>query len=186
MASQQSVDIQVISYIRAVTYVDVAALALVAYDTLLTLPSEITYIWHRKVRLGSVLYLLARYPIFLMGIIGVYTDTANVIMSHSSSVCNSLMRLQDCLVIVALPGIEGLLWARIYAMSHHNRGMRWMLGALCLLLHMGSLGALVVCMHTSLFFKFKSATNLSSNAIRYYSLSLSKINATPQLRIWML
>ncbi|KAF8478325.1 hypothetical protein JB92DRAFT_1840931 [Gautieria morchelliformis] len=78
MSSQQSVDIQVISDNLAFNYVDIATLALLAYDTLLTLPSEITYIWRRRVRLGSVLYLIARYPALLAFIFSVYLDIANI------------------------------------------------------------------------------------------------------------
>ncbi|KAF8461831.1 hypothetical protein JB92DRAFT_2186606 [Gautieria morchelliformis] len=78
MASQPSVDIQVISDDLATNYVDIATLALLAYDTLLTLPSEITYIWHRRARLGTVLYLLARYPALLALIVAVYLDIANI------------------------------------------------------------------------------------------------------------
>jgi hypothetical protein len=52
--------------------------ALLAYDTLLTLPSEITHIWGRRVRLGTVLYLLARYPALLDIILGVYLDASNI------------------------------------------------------------------------------------------------------------
>ena len=37
--------------------------ALQAYDSLLTLlAAEVPYIWKRKWKLGTVLYLLARYP----------------------------------------------------------------------------------------------------------------------------
>jgi hypothetical protein len=43
-----------------------------------------------------------------------------------------------------MPPLAGLLWARVYAMSKHNQGMRWVLGALGLLLYMGSLGTGVV------------------------------------------
>ncbi|KAF8480622.1 hypothetical protein JB92DRAFT_1758532 [Gautieria morchelliformis] len=78
MASQQSVDIQVMSDNLAIIHVNIATLALLAYDTLLTLPSEITYIWRRRVRLGTVLYLLARYPAFLSFIMLVYIDIANI------------------------------------------------------------------------------------------------------------
>ncbi|KAF8575530.1 hypothetical protein K439DRAFT_1268667, partial [Ramaria rubella] len=35
--------------------------ALLTYDTLLTFPSEVKFIWHKKFRLGTILYLLARY-----------------------------------------------------------------------------------------------------------------------------
>ncbi|KAF8524763.1 hypothetical protein JB92DRAFT_2879205, partial [Gautieria morchelliformis] len=82
MSSQQSVDIQTISDDLAGSYVDLAALALLAYDTLLTLPSEITYIWRRRVRLGTVLYLLARYPAILVSIITVYLDIANIPLEY--------------------------------------------------------------------------------------------------------
>ncbi|KAF8526413.1 hypothetical protein JB92DRAFT_2873061, partial [Gautieria morchelliformis] len=135
IASQQSVDIQAMSDGLAITYVNTATLALLAYDTLLTLPSEITYIWRRRVRLGTVLYLLARYPAFLNFIIGVYVDIANI----SLQVSNPLVHLAECLAIMILPGIEGLLSVRVYAMSQHNQGMPWVLGALGLL-YMGSLG----------------------------------------------
>jgi len=36
------------------------------YDGLLTLPKEIELIWRRKIRLGSVLYLIARSSIFML------------------------------------------------------------------------------------------------------------------------
>jgi hypothetical protein len=58
----------------------------------------------------------------------------------------------------------GLLWARVYAMSRHNEGMRWVIGALGLLLYMGSLGTQVV---RKLPFTFSSAINISSNTIRW-------------------
>ncbi|KAF8531490.1 hypothetical protein JB92DRAFT_22895 [Gautieria morchelliformis] len=86
MSSQQSVDIQVVSDNLAIAYVNVANLALFTYDTLLTLPSEITHIWQRGVRLGTVLYLLARYPAFLMFIISVYLDLANIPLESVQSV----------------------------------------------------------------------------------------------------
>ncbi|KAF8486637.1 hypothetical protein JB92DRAFT_1515042 [Gautieria morchelliformis] len=54
------------------------SVSLLAYDTLLTLPSEITYIWHRGVRLGSVLYLVARYPSLLGFIITACLVVANM------------------------------------------------------------------------------------------------------------
>ncbi|KAF8500648.1 hypothetical protein JB92DRAFT_2978241 [Gautieria morchelliformis] len=55
------------------------------------------------------------------------------------SVCTIWIHLEVCLAIVILPSIEGLLWARVYAMTQHNQ-VRWVLGALGLLLYMGSLG----------------------------------------------
>jgi Family of unknown function (DUF6533) len=38
---------------------------LLAYDTLLTLSIELEYIWRKKFKLGTLLYLLARYAAIL-------------------------------------------------------------------------------------------------------------------------
>lgn len=40
--------------------------ALLVYDTLLTLSDEIKYIWHKKFRLGTVLYWITRYPALVL------------------------------------------------------------------------------------------------------------------------
>lgn len=40
-------------------------IALLVYDTLLTFSDEIENIWHKKLKLGTILYLLARYPTLL-------------------------------------------------------------------------------------------------------------------------
>ncbi|KAF8464313.1 hypothetical protein JB92DRAFT_3064838, partial [Gautieria morchelliformis] len=95
-------------------------------------------------------------------------------------VCNTWAHLLECLSLVVLPGIEGLLWGRIYAMmSQHNQSRRWVLGALSLLLYMGSLGTAVVCMlpfsSASLSLILKHNTVLQFIAV--------KINATSQVRM---
>ncbi|KIJ31566.1 hypothetical protein M422DRAFT_266709 [Sphaerobolus stellatus SS14] len=45
----------------SVGYVIVAAFALVVYDDLLNFSDELRFIWNWPLRLGSVLYVLARY-----------------------------------------------------------------------------------------------------------------------------
>jgi Family of unknown function (DUF6533) len=52
--------------------------ALLTYDTLLILPSEITHIWGRRVRLRTILYPLARYPVLLCLILMVYVNASNI------------------------------------------------------------------------------------------------------------
>ncbi|KAF8487955.1 hypothetical protein JB92DRAFT_3019239 [Gautieria morchelliformis] len=56
-----STEIQALLDDFALNSVNFAALALLIYDTLLMLPSEIKLIWCKTVKLGTVLYLLARY-----------------------------------------------------------------------------------------------------------------------------
>ena len=49
-------------------------LALFMFDTFLSLPSEIKYIWCQKPRLGSILYTLARYSTLAILIIQLYIN----------------------------------------------------------------------------------------------------------------
>jgi len=44
------------------------------FDTLLILPMEVEYIWSEKPRLGSVLYVGARYPTLAFFLIGLYIN----------------------------------------------------------------------------------------------------------------
>jgi Family of unknown function (DUF6533) len=52
--------------------------ALLVYDTLLTLPSEIRYIWCKAIKLGAILYLIARYMPLVVYVILMYTNFSNV------------------------------------------------------------------------------------------------------------
>ena len=58
-------------------------LVLIFFDTLLSLPSEIEYIWCKKPRLGSILYILARYSTLTVFIIEIYGS----FVSFSLQVC---------------------------------------------------------------------------------------------------
>ena len=62
--------------------------ALLAYDSLLTLVDEVLYIWKKKWKLGTALYLLARYPNLL------YFLTEKIVNFTSFQVCF----LHDCLI----------------------------------------------------------------------------------------
>jgi len=41
-------------------------IALLLYDTILTLPEEIEFIWRKRFRLAALLYFLTRYPAILL------------------------------------------------------------------------------------------------------------------------
>ena len=49
-------------------------IALLVFDTLLTLPSEIKYIWCKKFRLGIFLYFLARYSLLATSLVYIYVS----------------------------------------------------------------------------------------------------------------
>jgi len=48
--------------------------ALLAYDTLLTFQDEVEYIWRRRIGLGTVLYVLARYAALIVFAMGAVYD----------------------------------------------------------------------------------------------------------------
>ncbi|KIJ53917.1 hypothetical protein M422DRAFT_241175 [Sphaerobolus stellatus SS14] len=64
-ASSQSEVIQDVIARKVMTVVMTAALTLTIYDTTLVFSDELSLIWRRKWRLGTFLYLLARYGTFL-------------------------------------------------------------------------------------------------------------------------
>ncbi|KAF8576684.1 hypothetical protein K439DRAFT_1640303, partial [Ramaria rubella] len=115
----------------AALYVNVAALVIIVYDTLLTLSAEIEVLWSKKLRLAALLYFMARYPgiVCFMGYL-----IANV-LSLDTKTCTDLSHFLDTLTLVPLIGIQGLVIARTYVISDQNR---WVLVVLSLLL-LGSL-----------------------------------------------
>ena len=52
--------------------------ALLVFDSFLTAPLEIMYIWHRKPKLGSILYILARYPTTMLFLGNMYLNLSTV------------------------------------------------------------------------------------------------------------
>ena len=80
--------------------------ALLVYDTLLTFSLEVKYIWRKKLKLGSVLYILVRYPIvfFILALFAQFPtikvsgySPCNVQSSHKYLVSVS-SRLTQCLM----------------------------------------------------------------------------------------
>jgi hypothetical protein len=54
-------------------------LALLVYDTLLTLSREIKLIWRGKLRLAALLYFMTRYGAFLFLLVYLFRAKANII-----------------------------------------------------------------------------------------------------------
>jgi hypothetical protein len=50
-------------------------LALIVYDTLLTLPHEIEFVWKQKLRLAALLYFMIHYPAIPYFLIGTLANT---------------------------------------------------------------------------------------------------------------
>ena len=55
-----------------------SSLALLTYDTLLTLGDEIRLIWDKRFNLGSALYILARYCAFISSLLPMINDIIDI------------------------------------------------------------------------------------------------------------
>ncbi|KIJ49120.1 hypothetical protein M422DRAFT_246929 [Sphaerobolus stellatus SS14] len=66
------------------SYADMAAMGLIIYDTLLTLEDEVALIWRKKISLGSILYLQARYCIIIGIIIEFIIDILLLVKSRNN------------------------------------------------------------------------------------------------------
>ncbi|KAF8579103.1 hypothetical protein K439DRAFT_1620794 [Ramaria rubella] len=103
----------------AETYVIVAAFA---YDTLLTYPTEVRFIWHKKFRLGTMLYLFARYSALLQFLLNVYLYFATFpSLQTYNRTCNSVLYFTQAFDLLPIIGVQGLLFSRAYAISSHKK-----------------------------------------------------------------
>ncbi|KAF8524044.1 hypothetical protein JB92DRAFT_2882643 [Gautieria morchelliformis] len=97
--------------------------ALLIYDTLLTLPSEIKHIWCKTVKIGTILYLFARYLLMAYFVLAIYDSLSNL-------KCHSISQLLRALQVPCVTGVQGLLLARTYAISLQNQKVLGVLGLL--------------------------------------------------------
>ncbi|KDQ30103.1 hypothetical protein PLEOSDRAFT_1101120 [Pleurotus ostreatus PC15] len=58
--------------LRQEEYLRVSPLALFVYDYLVTFGDEVTFIWTKPKSLGTILYFLARYPVFVDLVLSLY------------------------------------------------------------------------------------------------------------------
>ncbi|KAF8507865.1 hypothetical protein JB92DRAFT_2832602 [Gautieria morchelliformis] len=132
-----SAEVQALSDVFAFNLTTVAALAcyteLLIYDTLLTLPSEIKHIWFKTVKIGTILYLFARYLLMAIVVLVIYDSLSN--LSVEVYYDNTLMF--PCMIGVQGRRIStlyylGLLLARTYAISLQNQKVLGVLGLLIL------------------------------------------------------
>ncbi|KIJ49888.1 hypothetical protein M422DRAFT_246258 [Sphaerobolus stellatus SS14] len=106
---------------QAFAYVLLAGFVLLVYDTLLTTAEEIKFIWWRKFRLGSLLYIAARY--------GALIKLTAFVLNY---IVNGTER-----IIVYNQYLKGLLLSRAYAIW---RGPKAPIVAIVLILFVASVG----------------------------------------------
>ncbi|KAF8518306.1 hypothetical protein JB92DRAFT_2902968, partial [Gautieria morchelliformis] len=127
--AEPSAEIQALSDVFAFNFTMVAALALLIYDTLLTLPSDIKHIWCKTVKIGTILYLFVRYLLMAFFVLAIYSSLSNMSLEK----CNTITHLARALQVPFVISVQGLLLARTYAISLQNQKGLGVLGLLILI-----------------------------------------------------
>jgi len=112
----------------AYNYITMSAFVLLVYDSVLTFPREIKYIWTGKIGLVPILYLLARYA-YIVYFLGYTIVTAANIPDKR---CLSLIHFLDTMWVASLLGVQFLLITRTWAICGRSRIVLAVLGLLSL------------------------------------------------------
>jgi len=117
---QGAIDFQVQNYFL------VSSVALLAYDTLLTISAEVKFIWTSKVRWGTILYASTRYCTILGLVVLFVVATVDLPISE----CNALSLLVAALNFSGNTSLQGILLLRAFAVSGERK---WLKIPVCLL-----------------------------------------------------
>jgi len=131
---------------RTFESIQVAGVALLCFDTLLTLVDEVNLIWRRKWNLSTILYFVTRYLAFVDTVASIYQWTNP---NLTKSACNLTANLISYCYVVAFCIAQVILILRTYALC--NRDKRILAGIICTDL---------ACMATAGYYVARFATSL--------------------------
>ncbi|KIJ49791.1 hypothetical protein M422DRAFT_44619 [Sphaerobolus stellatus SS14] len=141
---------------QAANYANMAAIALLAYDSLLTAPQARKHIFQRKFNIITLLYFLAQYgtlcELILNFVLEVdktvatsrkcrrlyqsmasYATEAPLFLQSTFRICNPINLTYYLVFAAAGVGIQGLLLGRAYAAAYRNRKIMAALGTIFLI-----------------------------------------------------
>jgi len=101
---------------QTAAYLALSGLTIMLYDTLLTLNKEISLIWQRRIRLGTILYMSARYGTILQ----LGAQIASYIRLQPLEFCTTINFFAKTFNFIGGIGAGGLGLARAYALSGGN------------------------------------------------------------------
>ncbi|KIJ41784.1 hypothetical protein M422DRAFT_31611 [Sphaerobolus stellatus SS14] len=116
-------------FLRAQSYSHLAGAVLLLYDTLLTLPDEIEFMWKKWFRLGFFLYIMARWG-FLISLVRTVPYTLLSLREKSQEAQTQLYLVYQGFSLLAVIGIHSSLAERACAVSHGNKGVARGVGGL--------------------------------------------------------
>ncbi|KAI0700289.1 hypothetical protein BC835DRAFT_1412095 [Cytidiella melzeri] len=122
----------------AVKALAIVGLTALLYDHILTLNSEIKFIWRARVGFVSVVFLLNRYIVPLMLIVDTYELSG--VAADSVTFCRIWTATQSALTLASFMSIHAIVSIRVYALHNGREWIRrflWVSGTLYLLSTVG-------------------------------------------------
>ncbi|CAK5267071.1 unnamed protein product, partial [Mycena citricolor] len=113
----------------AVRYTNVAFVALILYDYVITIDTEVSRIWSLKWRLPKILYLINRYIVPPMLI---FDAIVPAIYNLPESMCDFIAKWTPWPTIISLTTSEMILMLRVFAVAGDRKGVRYFLWGLFL------------------------------------------------------
>ncbi|KAF8590853.1 hypothetical protein K439DRAFT_1657189 [Ramaria rubella] len=110
---------------RAAVFCNIASYAMLLYDYLLTLESEIQYIWPAPWSLGKVMYFCTRYPGLADGALLTYLHTAP--RSITNQECSNIYKATGWMIMGGVLIAEFVLIFRTWAIFGKNKILAIML-----------------------------------------------------------
>lgn len=95
----------------------IAPLVLLVYDSLLTFSEEVTYVWSKKIRLGSILYFCAKYGLIVNYC---FIIALNIDGGSNDNICTPLLALSNIGDGASAIGYSGLAALRGYAIANNK------------------------------------------------------------------
>ncbi|TBU43452.1 hypothetical protein BD309DRAFT_960631 [Dichomitus squalens] len=121
----------IITNSQNLSYSEVACVALLTWDVVITLSDEVELIWKRRWTAAKVMYLIARYLPWLVQLallaINVNGTTG---LSFTSGQCAAWQIVQGTLLQAIVTSVDVILIIRVYALYHRNRILLIGLGSL--------------------------------------------------------
>ncbi|KAL5520175.1 hypothetical protein ACEPAG_9388 [Sanghuangporus baumii] len=114
-----------------------ASIALLYYDYALTFPAEVKYIWGKKFRFSTALYICCRYAlianVLYLAAIGVRLETSKLIqyvLRDASCSCDTWYKFDGVISVLGRVAVVATLTGRTYAVYGCNRIVLVLLGSL--------------------------------------------------------
>ncbi|KAJ6461399.1 hypothetical protein C8R45DRAFT_1080895 [Mycena sanguinolenta] len=116
-----------------------AFVTVLVYDWLLTMRSEVEFIWKQKMSFGKLLYFVNRYLV-IIDLVILLNSYANPII-HGSKVCVPWFHIDSWLGVISIVTIDSIMLIRTWAIWHRSKKALAALVTLQVLCNLAEAGA---------------------------------------------